>query len=76
MQTASYDYRIMQQYIGNLAEGGVVFIPISYFTFGWDEGPAVERKYGSQIFALSEPAVAHFNDNFLWPWLRDWFDSL
>ena len=37
MQTASYDYRILQQYIGNLAEGGVVFVPISYFTFGWDE---------------------------------------
>ena len=49
---------------------------VEIFTFGWDEGPAVERKYGSQIFALSEPAVAHFNHNFLLPWLRAWVESL
>ena len=49
---------------------------VEIFTFGWDEGPIVERKYGSQIFALSEPAVVHFNDNFLWPWLRQWYDRL
>ena len=49
---------------------------VEIFTFGWDEGPIVERKYGSQIFALSEPAVGHFNDNFLWPWLRQWYDRL
>lgn len=49
---------------------------VEIFTFGWDEGTAVERKYGSQIFALSEPAVAHFNQNFLMPWLRDWLLGL
>ena len=49
---------------------------VEIFTFGWDEGPAVERKYGSQIFGLSDPAVAHFNENFLWPWLRNWFETL
>ena len=49
---------------------------VEIFTFGWDKGPIVERKYGSQIFALSEPAVCHFNDNFLWPWLRKWYDRL
>lgn len=46
---------------------------VEIFTSGWDEGPAVERKYGSQIFGLSDPAVGHFNDNFLWPWLRRWY---
>ena len=46
---------------------------VEIFTFGWDQGPFVERKYGSQIFALSDPAVGHFNDNFLWPWLRSWY---
>ena len=49
---------------------------VEIFTFGWDQGPLVERKYGSQIFALSEPAVGHFNENFLWPWLRQWYDRL
>ena len=49
---------------------------VEIFTFGWDEGPSVERKYGSQIFALSDPAVGHFNDNFLWPWLRRWYIGL
>lgn len=45
---------------------------VEIFTAGWDEGPSVERKYGSQIFGLSEPAVAHFNTNYLLPWLRAW----
>lgn len=49
---------------------------VEIFTFGWDEGPAVERKYGSQIFALGNPAVGHFNENFLWPWLRRWYQSV
>lgn len=49
---------------------------VEIFTSGWDEGPAVERKYGSQIFALSDPAVGHFNENFLWPWLRRWYSGL
>ena len=49
---------------------------IEIFTFGWDGGPQVERKYGSQIFALSSQAVAHFNTNYLMPWLRRWFMSL
>lgn len=49
---------------------------VEIFTFGWDGGPQVERKYGSQIFALSSPAVAHFNTNYLMPWLRRWFMSL
>jgi len=49
---------------------------VEIFTFGWDEGPAVERKYGSQIFALSDPAVAHFNENFLWPWLKAWIETV
>lgn len=49
---------------------------VEIFTFGWDGGPQVERKYGSQIFALSSQAVAHFNTNYLMPWLRRWFMSL
>lgn len=49
---------------------------VEIFTFGWDQGPAVERKYGSQIFALSDPAVGHFNQNFLLPWLRAWLETL
>lgn len=47
---------------------------VEIFTSGWDEGPAVERKYGSQIFGLSDPAVAHFNKNFLMPWLFRWYE--
>ena len=49
---------------------------VTIFTDGWDEGPAVEAKYGSQIFALSPQAVAHFNREFLWSWLFRWRDSL
>lgn len=49
---------------------------VQIFTSGWDEGPMVERKYGSQIFALSDPAVGHFNENHLWPWLRQWYERL
>lgn len=49
---------------------------VEIFTSGWPEGPAVERKYGSQIFALSDPAVGHFNEHFLWPWLRAWYLSV
>lgn len=45
-------------------------------TEGWDEGPSVESKYGSQIFALTPDAVAHFNREFLWNWLYSWRDSL
>ena len=49
---------------------------VEIFTFGWDQGPLVERKYGSKIFALSQPAVGHFNENFLWPWLRRWYQNV
>ena len=49
---------------------------VQIFTFGWDQGPLVERKYGSQIFKLSENAVKHFNESFLWPWLTSWVESL
>ena len=36
-QSLSYDYRILQQYEDHLAEGGVMFIPVSYFSFAMDE---------------------------------------
>lgn len=49
---------------------------VEIFTSGWSSGTQVEGKYGSQIFALSDPAVGHFNNNFLWPWLRSWYESL
>ncbi len=49
---------------------------VQIFTEGWDQGPLVEAKYGSQIFALTEQAVAHFNREFLWRWLYQWRDSL
>lgn len=49
---------------------------VEIFTAGWTEGPAVERKYGSQIFGLSDPAVGHFNTNYLMPWLRAWLSRL
>ncbi|MEG0392984.1 MAG: hypothetical protein RR626_09515, partial [Anaerovoracaceae bacterium] len=39
-QLPSYDYRILQQYRDNLQEGGIVFIPISYFSYGLDEAKA------------------------------------
>ena len=56
MQTASYDYRILQQYIGNLAEGGVVFIPVSYFTFGWDEESKEDfRSKNERYYSFLEP---------------------
>lgn len=56
MQTASYDYRILQQYIGNLAEGAVVFIPISYFTFGWDEEALEDfRSKNERYYSFLEP---------------------
>lgn len=56
MQTASYDYRIMQQYIGNLADGAVVFIPISYFTFGWDEESKEDfRSKNERYYSFLEP---------------------
>lgn len=49
---------------------------VEIFTFGWDQGPLVERKYGSQIFGLGSSAVTHFNESFLWPWLRQWYSSV
>lgn len=49
---------------------------VEIFTSGWDGGPSVERKYGSQIFKLTENAVGHFNESFLWPWLKSWMQSL
>lgn len=49
---------------------------VEIFTSGWDQGPLVERKYGSQIFKLTENAVGHFNESFLWPWLKSWMQSL
>lgn len=49
---------------------------VELFSFGWDSGPAVERKYGSQIFGLGTMAVGRFNGKFLWPWLHKWYDSL
>lgn len=49
---------------------------VQIFTAGWDEGADIERKYGSEIFAISEPGAGHFNRNFLWQWLRNWIDSL
>ena len=56
MQTASYDYRILQQYIGKLAEGGVAFIPISYITFGWDEESKEDfRSKNERYYSFLEP---------------------
>ena len=56
MQTASYDYRILQQYIGKLAQGAVVFIPISYFTFGWDEESKEDfRSKNERYYSFLEP---------------------
>ena len=56
MQTASYDYRILQQYIGKLADGAVVFIPISYFTFGWDEESKEDfRSKNERYYSFLEP---------------------
>ena len=49
---------------------------VELFTFGWEQGPAVESKYGSQIFGLGAAATGHFNDAFLWPWLRSWMEGL
>ena len=56
MQTASYDYRILQQYIGHLAKDAVVFIPISYFTFGWDEESKDDfRSKNERYYSFLEP---------------------
>lgn len=38
-QTLSYDYRLLQNYINNIKNGAIVFIPISYFSlYGTDNG--------------------------------------
>lgn len=49
---------------------------IEIFTKGWDEGPAVEAKYGSQIFGLGTAGTGYFNKNYLWPWLKQWIGAL
>lgn len=49
---------------------------VEIFTFGWPEGPVVERKYGSQIFGLGTASTGHFNEAFLMPWLRRWLETL
>lgn len=37
-QSLDYDYRLLEQYQGNLADGGIMFISVSYFSlFGMDE---------------------------------------
>ena len=44
-QRLSYDYRLVSYYQDNLAENGVMFIPISYFSlFGKDETEAEDFK--------------------------------
>lgn len=49
---------------------------VEIFTYGWEAGPDVERKYGSRIFGLGTLATGHFNDTFLLPWLRRWMEGL
>lgn len=35
-QSLSYDYRLVSYYSDQLADNGVMFIPISYFSFFWN----------------------------------------
>lgn len=73
MQTLSYDYLILQQYVGNLAEGGVAFIPVSYFSFGWDEEgmddfrskneryyPFLQPEYVKEYSWITDIGIRHF----------------
>lgn len=45
------------------------------FTSGFAEGPAIERKYGEDIFMPGEVARAYFNENYLKPHLLKLFEQ-
>lgn len=43
------------------------------YTFGFYDGPAIERKYGEQILMPGERARVFFNEQWLKPWLMEFF---
>ena len=39
-------------------------------TIGFNEGPDIEKKYGSEIFELGDTAKKYFSERILRPWLE------
>lgn len=55
-QTLSYDYLILQQYEDHLADGGVMFITISNFSFGMDEETQLDfRSKNERYYSFMKP---------------------
>ena len=44
---------------------------IRVYTSGFRDGPQIERKYGEEIFQLTDEAKEYFNIYALRPWLND-----
>lgn len=45
------------------------------YTSGFRDGPLIERKYGEQIFRLTDDAREYFNIYALRPWLNDFITN-
>ena len=62
-QTLSYDYRILREYEDHFKEGGIMFIPVSYPTFTWDEtaGEDFESKNERYYRFLSPSNIKEFD---------------
>ena len=39
-------------------------------TIGFNEGPDIEKKYGSEILELGDTAKKYFSERILRPWLE------
>jgi hypothetical protein len=44
---------------------------IRVYTSGFNDGPLIEKKYGGEIFKLTDDAKEYFNMYALRPWLND-----
>lgn len=64
-QSLTYDYRILREYRNHLADGGVLFIPVSYPSFSVDEeaGEDFESKNQRYYRFLSPANIKCFDIN-------------
>lgn len=44
-------------------------------TIGFNEGPDIEKKYGSEIFELGDTAKKYFSERILRPWLEKFISN-
>ena len=49
------------------------YLRLSELAVPYGQNPCVS---GLRVFGLGSSAVTHFNESFLWPWLRQWYSSV